>query len=101
MVRIHPVLDQVAVPRWFVGFVLYHELLHAALGDAPETGSRKRHHGPEFRSREAAHPDYERAITWEKRYVNALIRSARTGKPLRARAEKPKLGAVIQRLLFD
>jgi hypothetical protein len=102
VVRIHPVLDQAAVPRWFVGFVLFHELLHAALGHTPEPGSRKRHHGAEFRLREQAHPDYARAIGWERRNVDALIRSARTGRPLSRRAaKKPTLDGLVQRLLFD
>jgi hypothetical protein len=100
VVRMHPVLDQPAVPRWFVRFVLFHELLHAALGDTPEPGVRKRHHGPVFRERERAFEDYARAVEWERRNVNALIRSARTGRPMRVRrTQKP--ANFLQRLLFD
>ncbi len=74
LIRIHPVLDQKNVPSWFVAFVLYHEILHDLVPDE-EGGSR--HHSRRFRELEAAHPDYERALRWEKRNVARLIRDAR------------------------
>ena len=116
LVRIHTVLDQPAVPDWFVRFVLFHELLHAELDDAPTPGARRRHHGPDFRRRERAHPDYRRASAWEERNVRALIRSARSGRQLavprqsaRRERERPTVRAapraaasrLVQRLLFD
>jgi hypothetical protein len=106
VVRIHSVLDQPSVPAWFVQFVLFHELLHAALDDVPEPGTRKLHHGPEFRRRERAHPDYERAIEWERRNVDLMIASARTGRPIpgqEGRSAPAVRRAVdyVQRLLFD
>ena len=82
LVRIHPVLDQPAVPRFFVRYVLFHELLHAAFEDDPH-GSRP--HGASFRRREAAYPDYERALAWQELHLARLIRSARTGRPLRGK----------------
>ncbi|MDP6538407.1 MAG: hypothetical protein QF903_06425 [Planctomycetota bacterium] len=81
LVRVHPVLDQEAVPRWFVRTVLHHELLHAVL-PGERTGGRRRHHGPEFRRRERAYVDFERSRAWEAAHVGALVRSARSGKPL-------------------
>ena len=98
LVRMHPVLDQPAVPRFFVRYVLFHELLHAAL---PSKRDRARtvHHGPAFRRLEQAYPDYDSAKAWEDLHIRRLIRSARTGKPLKPQAT----GAVglVQRLLFD
>jgi hypothetical protein len=97
VVRIHPVLDQPFVPEWFVRFILFHELLHAELEEPGKPveprpmrapGARRRHHGPEFRRRERAHPDCARALAWERRHVRALIRSARSGKPVSA-ARRP------------
>jgi len=82
LVRIHPVLDQPAVPEWVVSFVVYHELLHAII-PSKRVGRRQIHHGAEFRRRESAHPDCSRATEWEKRHLRRLIRSARTGKPMR------------------
>jgi hypothetical protein len=81
LVRIHPVLDQPAVPRWFVRYVLFHELLHAAL-DEPRRKGRRVLHGPEFRRRERAYPDFTRAQRWEREHIDALIRSARRGRDL-------------------
>ena len=72
IVRIHPVLDHGTVPDWFVSFVLYHEILHAALPDGT-------HHGPPFRARERLHPDYERARAWEAHALPDWIRRARRG----------------------
>ncbi len=86
ILRVHPVLDQGAVPRWFVRFVLFHELLHAAL-PVEVVGGRRQWHGPAFRRRERAYADTARAEAWERRHLRALIRSARTGKPLRGRAD--------------
>lgn len=82
IVRIHPVLDQDAVPVWFVRYVLFHELLHAVLPPRPGRGSRWIHHGAEFRRRERAYADYERAIAWETAHMTELIRSARRTTPM-------------------
>jgi len=77
LVRMHTVLDQPAVPEWFVRFVLFHEILHAAmpLGLQP--------HGPEFRARERAYHRYADAIAWQARNIDRLIRSARNETPMR------------------
>lgn len=82
LVRIHPVLDQAAVPRSFVRYVLFHECLHAALNEPCSHGERARHHGPEFRSRERAYPGTAPALRWQEENLPALLRSARTGKPM-------------------
>lgn len=101
VVRIHPVLDQAAVPQWFVRYVLFHELLHAAL-DEPRQGSRRVLHGPQFRRREREYADYQRARAWETAHIDALIRSARRGIELeRPRAARASARTTcIQRMLF-
>ena len=76
IVRMHPVLDQRAVPEWFVRFVLFYELLHATMP------TDVRPHGPEFRARERAYPEYAAAVAWQKRHIDALIRSARRAGPM-------------------
>jgi len=83
LVRIHRVLDQPAVPEWVVAFVVHHELLHAII-PSQRVGRRLIHHGAEFRRRERAHPDHARATRWEEKHLARLIRSARTGKPMRS-----------------
>jgi len=100
LVRIHPVLDQAAVPRWFVRYVLFHELLHAELNEPCREGQRPRHHGREFRQRETAYPGTAHALAWQHENLPALLRSARTGKPMAL--PRPKRPArFLQRMLFD
>ena len=107
LVRIHPVLDQPGVPRFFVRFVLHHELLHAVIPPRPAAGGRWIHHGPDFRARERAYPDYARARAWEDENIGRLLRSARRGQALAAperRSARPAALALaarfVQRVLF-
>ncbi len=72
LIRIHPALDQAWVPRFFVAWVVFHELLHH-LTPAPEVDGRRCHHSADFRAREATFHDRERAIEWERRNVRRLI----------------------------
>lgn len=88
VVRIHPVLDQAEVPRWFVCFVLAHELLHAKWPPKRGSGRRWIHHGAQFRAEEAAHPDCGRAHDWEELQLPGLIRSARQGTNFRAKKSR-------------
>lgn len=85
-VRIHPVLDQPAVPRFVVAFVVFHELLHHLHPPRRDATGRMVHHGPVFRAKEAAHPDYRAIQAWERAHISALVASARTRKPMRADA---------------
>ena len=64
IIRINPVLDKKAVPRFFVAFIVYHEMLHAAMG-TPLRGKRRSVHSTEFRKREKLFRDYEKAMAWE------------------------------------
>jgi predicted metal-dependent hydrolase len=63
-IRINPVLDKKIVPRYYVAFVVYHEMLHAALG-IPIKGKRRCVHSREFRKREALFKDCDKAMAWE------------------------------------
>lgn len=72
VIRIHPALDAGFVPAFYVAWVLFHEMLHAALGSA-ETGARHRHHSQAFRARERTYPDYERARAWERAHLDELL----------------------------
>lgn len=100
LIRVHPVLDQAAVPRWFVRYVLFHELLHAELNEPCREGKRAQHHDGVFRSREEAYPDTARARAWQAKNLTSLLRSARTARPIPARASTP-VTRLLQRLLFD
>jgi SprT-like family len=65
LIRINPALDRKTVPRYFIAYIVYHEMLHAALG-APMRGSRRSIHSREFRKREQLFKDYEKALAWER-----------------------------------
>ena len=74
IIRIHPKLDQAWVPRFFVRFIVFHEMLHH-VEPARETAARTEFHTPAFRAREQAYPDYARSIAWEKANIRQLLRS--------------------------
>ena len=94
IIRIHPTLDRSWVPRYFVAFVVYHEMLHhmipAARGnmrastanltfDASRSarGSQRRVlHPPEFLERERLFRKYERALAWERQHIGRLLRTS-------------------------
>src|SRR2546423_4459662 len=65
VIRIHPLLDQPFVPRWFLEYVLYHEMLHSVVPDERDAAGRRRIHTEEFYRREKAFPRYRRARQWE------------------------------------
>ena len=72
LIRIHPLLDHPRVPRWVVGFVVFHELLHHEL-DIAERRGRRVMHPPEFRRREALHPRFRDAEQWERDVLPHLM----------------------------
>lgn len=72
-IRIHPRLDHPEVPEWFVGFVIFHELLHHRLGTETR-GGRRVLHSPAFREAEARHPRYRDAQAWERHELPKLLR---------------------------
>ena len=64
-------LDRADVPSYVLDFIMYHELLHKALG-IKTSGSRRMAHTAEFRKLEQAHPDYERAEAFLQKLVKIL-----------------------------
>jgi predicted metal-dependent hydrolase len=66
IIRIHPILDSKKIPKYFLEFVVYHEMLHADLGIETDKG-RRSVHPAEFRKREKLFKHYERARNWEKK----------------------------------
>jgi predicted metal-dependent hydrolase len=75
LIRIHPVLDAEWVPRYFVTYIVYHELLHH-LVPGQRCGNKVLLHPPEFMRREKDFRHYERALEWERKHINRLLRSA-------------------------
>jgi hypothetical protein len=65
LIRINTILDSRRVPRYFVEYIVYHEMLHADLGVAGGA-QRRRVHTPEFKKRERTFRHYDKAIAWER-----------------------------------
>jgi predicted metal-dependent hydrolase len=78
VIRIHPALDQAFVPRYFVEFIVYHELLHHVIPPIRING-RYGVHSAAFRRRERAFPRYAEAIAWRKQHLRRLLESNRRG----------------------
>ncbi len=57
-VRIHPLLDDRRVPREFIAYILYHEMLHAVV-PVEERPGRRIDHSVTFRKLEKQYPDIE------------------------------------------
>lgn len=72
IIRMHPLLDQEAVPEFFIRFIVFHEMLHADLG-VEEGEGRRVIHSKAFRAIEQTHPDYDAAETWMKRSSNLAM----------------------------
>jgi predicted metal-dependent hydrolase len=66
LIRINPVLDSARVPRYYLKYIVFHEMLHADLGTVTK-GARRCIHTAEFKRREKMFRDYERAIAWERK----------------------------------
>lgn len=74
LIRVHPNLDRSWVPRYFVQFIIFHEMLHHVMPSSRGTG-RALLHPPEFREREQRFRHYERAIQWERAHIGRILRS--------------------------
>jgi hypothetical protein len=65
-IRINTSMDSGRVPLYFIEYVVYHEMLHAAIGIQEKSG-RRSIHPAEFRKREKQFKHYERAMAWERK----------------------------------
>src|SRR5580692_6030853 len=60
LIRVHPALDRAWVPRYFVAFIVYHEMLHHVFPAARTGANRRVLHPPAFLDRERAFGHFER-----------------------------------------
>ena len=74
LIRVHPALDRRWVPRYFVAYVVYHEMLHHVIPSSRGAG-RRLLHPPEFLAREREFRHFERALAWERRHIARLLRA--------------------------
>jgi len=75
MIKINPALDRSEVPRFFVEYIVYHEMIHARIDRHPDRKTNHRiHHGDDFYREEKQFRDYEEALAWEKRNMALFVR---------------------------
>lgn len=74
IIRIHPLLDAPFVPKWFIEYVVYHEMLHAVVPDEKDAAGRRKVHTVEFNRREKQFRFYRRARQWEDDNLERFLR---------------------------
>ncbi len=78
VIRIHPALDQPRVPRYFVEWIVFHEMLHHVYRARRGDDGRRCVHPPEFVEHERRFHDFHRAQAWENQNLDLLLQ-ARVG----------------------
>lgn len=66
--QVSAILDRRDVPDEVLDYLMFHELLHKALG-IHTSGGRRRSHTPAFRAAEASFPQYDRVQRWLRRHL--------------------------------
>jgi hypothetical protein len=74
LIRVHPILDRPWVPRYFVSYIVYHEMLHHVIPQSQGSG-RRMLHPPIFQARERLFRDFDRALAWEKAHIGRLLKT--------------------------
>jgi hypothetical protein len=72
LIRIHRSLDRAFVPRFFVAWIVFHEMLHQ-VHDIRVKNGRREFHSKEFLADEAMYEHYDEAKRWERRHLDALL----------------------------
>ena len=76
IIRINPALDRVWVPRLFLDYIVYHEMLHAALGIRALANGRRDIHSVRFREEERLFRFHRWALRWERANLWRFLRTA-------------------------
>jgi len=72
LIRVHRSLDRAFVPRYFVEWIVYHEMLHQ-VHRATLVNGRRQFHTAAFLVEEARYEQYERARAWERSHLDELL----------------------------
>lgn len=72
LIRIHRSLDRSFVPRFFITWIVFHEMLHQ-VHDIRVKNGRREFHSKEFLADEAMYEHFEQAKSWERRHLDALL----------------------------
>jgi len=66
LIKVHRSLDQADIPRYFVEFVVYHEMLHNICAPFVDSRGQTIIHTPEFKEREKQFRHFHKATEWLK-----------------------------------
>jgi hypothetical protein len=69
LIRIHRSLDRAFVPRFFVAWIVFHEMLHQVHDIRVKNGRREFHSLAD----EAMYEHFDEAKLWERRHLDALL----------------------------
>jgi hypothetical protein len=72
LIRIHRSLDRAFVPKFFVAWIVFHEMLHQ-VHDIQVKNGRREFHSKQFLADEALFEHYHEARSWERRHLDALL----------------------------
>jgi hypothetical protein len=72
LIRIHRSLDREFVPRFFVAWIVFHEMLHQ-VHDIRVKNGRREFHSKEFLADEAMYDRFDEAKNWERRHLDAIL----------------------------
>jgi hypothetical protein len=72
LIRIHRSLDRAFVPRFFVSWIVFHEMLHQ-VHDIRVKNGRREFHSKAFLADEAGFELYDQARSWERQHLDALL----------------------------
>lgn len=72
LIRIHPTLDRPDVPRYYIAWIIYHEMLHQK-HQIPLVAGRRCFHPPAFLAEERLFDEYERARRFEQQNLHRLL----------------------------
>ena len=72
LIRIHRSLDRKFVPRFFVAWIVFHEMLHQ-VHDVQLKNGRREFHSKAFMSDEAQFEQYDEARAWERSHLDAIL----------------------------
>jgi hypothetical protein len=75
VIRVNPALDRPFVPRFFINFIVYHEMLHAAIGFRELPNGRRDLHSLRFRREESQFRFYRSALRWENGNLWRFLRA--------------------------
>ncbi len=77
IIRIHKALDRYSVPRYFIEYIIYHEMLHVYIGLKRYRNGGRKAHNREFKDREKDFLHYKKAVEWEKKNLWRFLNGKR------------------------